>query len=141
MPKRLLSLDLLEQSENVKKKCRECNEKSNNLIELEGGLENVKQCMKSLIASYNRDQTLFSKDKVNLWENDVIEIFSQYTQLTVDADVIDFAFAGSALSVATEFYAVRVDSLVNDSHNLSSMLRRGFNKPQHHCKLTSNESS
>jgi hypothetical protein len=136
MLKRSLSSDSLHQSEIVKKKRRECNEKSNNLDELEGRLEKVVQYMKNLIAScHNRDQTL---SKAKVWENDVIEIFSEYSQLIEDSDVIDFALAGSFLSIATEFYAVRVDSLVNDSHKLVSMLQRGFNKLHKHCKLTLN---
>jgi hypothetical protein len=135
MSKRCLSLDLFEESGNVKKKHRKFDELNNNLVELSDRNEKVEQNMKSLIASFNRDRSLFSK--ANIWdnENDVIEIFSQYSSQLIDADVIDFVLAGSALSFTTEFYAVKVDSLVNDSYKLASMLQRGFNKPQQYCTL------
>jgi hypothetical protein len=135
MSKRRLTLNFQERNENVKKKCRESN---NNLVELNKleGLENVESYLKSLIASYNRDQT-FRREK--LLECDVIEIFSQYLKLIVEADAIDFSTVGSALLVATEYYSVNVDSLVNESHKLFSVLQRGTRKPQ--CKFTFIEES
>lgn len=113
--------------ENVEKR-RKSSDESNNEMELQG-TASVESYLKNLIAFYNREPDKLRKEdlwETSKWKNS-IEIFSQYSQHCSNTDVIDFQTAGSALLVASECYAIKVDSLHKEALHLASMFRR--------CKL------